>query len=64
MSKNARTLGGIFGAPKKGFRRFNRHNWVSPIDSSTFLGKNQNPSWSFPKYQITTHILNPIHVEL
>ena len=62
MSKNMRssiffnflvkTLGGYFGAQKVDFDDSKSKNGYSPMDSSSFRGKNQNLSRSFHAYQI------------
>ena len=51
--KTAKTLGGYFWPLKTNFEDSKGKNGYSPMDSFSFLGKNQNPSWSFHGYQIT-----------
>ena len=67
MSKNVKgcvflnflvkTLGGYFGAQKVDFDDSKSRNGYSPMDSSSFRGKNQNLSRSFHAYQIDAHML-------
>ena len=47
-----KTLGGYFGAQKVDFDDSKSKNGYSPMDSSSFRGKNQNLSPSFHAYQI------------
>ena len=47
-----KTLGGYFGAQKVDFDDSKSKNGYSPMDSSSFRGKNQNLSRSFHAYQI------------
>ena len=51
-----KTLGGYFGAQKVDFDDSKSKNWCSPMDSSSFWGKNQNLSRSFHAYQIDAHL--------
>ena len=50
-----KTLGGYFGAQKVDFDDSKSKNGYSPMDSSSFRGKNQNLSQSFHAYQIDAH---------
>ena len=50
-----KTLGGYFGAQKVDFDDSKSKNGYSPMDSSSFRGKNQNLSRSFHAYQIDAH---------
>ena len=66
MSKNVRssifqknlaeTLGGYFGAEKVDFDDSKSKNGYSPMDSSSFRGKNQNLSRSFHAHQIDAQL--------
>ena len=47
-----KTLGGYFGAQKVDFDDSKSKNGYSPMDSSSFWGKNQNLSRSFHAHQI------------
>ena len=47
-----KTLEGYFGAQKVDFDDSKSRNGYSPMDSSSFRGKNQNLSRSFHAYQI------------
>ena len=51
-----KTLGGYFGAQKVDFDDSKSKNGYSPMDSSSFRGKNQNLSRSFHAYQINAHL--------
>ena len=72
MSKNMRssiffnflvkTLGGYFGAQKVDFDDSKSKNGYSPMDSSSFRGKNQNLSRSFHAYQIDALVLKVLLV--
>ena len=74
MSKNMRssiffnflvkTLGGYFGAKKVDFDDSKSKNGYSPMDSSSFRGKNQNLSRSFHAYQIYPHKFSELKIVL
>ena len=57
-----KTLGGYFGAQKVDFDDSKSRNGYSPMDSSSFRGKNQNLSQSFHIYQISAHYLNGFNI--
>ena len=56
-----KTLGGYFGAQKVDFDDSKSRNGYSPMDSSSFRGKNQNLSRSFHAYQIYP-LLQPFYI--
>ena len=56
-----KTLGGYFGAQKVDFDDSKSKNGYSPMDSSSFRGKNQNLSRSFHAYQIYPHLWTPLY---
>ena len=55
MSALVKTLGGYFRAEKVDFDDSKSKNGYSPMDSSSFRGKNQNKSRSFHAHQIDAH---------